>query len=134
MLLEIGLLKRKKGKNKNKTKQKPKKKKIQHCKVWAIPVPISTTKDVICCSNGYIYHSLDYITLLLFVDANYNNNNNSNNNCIYLWNCTVVLLHLELSSVDYDRLCCEISPCPLHPIAISFVCCLLNLHHSSWIS
>ena len=45
MLLEIGLLKRKKLK-KTKTKQKPKKKKIQHCKVWAIPVPISTTKDV----------------------------------------------------------------------------------------
>ena len=37
----------------------------------------------------------------------------SNKNCLYLWNCTVVLLHLELSSVDYDRLCCVISPCPL---------------------
>ena len=60
--------------------------------------------------------------------------NNSNNNCIYLWNCTVVLLHLELSSLDYDCLCCVISPCPLHPIPISFVCYLLNLHHSSWIS
>ena len=24
-------------------------------KVWAIPIPISATKDVICCSNGYIY-------------------------------------------------------------------------------
>ena len=60
MLLEIGLLKKiktktkkqNKNKNKNKTKQKPKKK-------------ISTTKDVICCSKGYIYHFLDYITLLL---------------------------------------------------------------------
>ena len=51
MLLEVGLLKRK-------TKQN----KIQ--KVWAIPVPISTTKDVICCSNGYIYHFLDCIKLL----------------------------------------------------------------------
>ena len=38
--------------------------------VWAIPIPISTTKDVICCSNGYIYHFLDYIKLLLFVNAN----------------------------------------------------------------
>ena len=62
MLLEIGLLHRKKqkakkqkNKNKNKTKQKPKKK----IKVWAIPVPISTTKDVICCSNGYIYPLFD---------------------------------------------------------------------------
>ena len=75
MLLEIGLLQRKKKqktknkKTKTKTKQNKnqKKKKI---KVWAIPVPISTTKDVICCSNGYIYHFLDYITLLLFVNAN----------------------------------------------------------------
>ena len=56
MLFEIGLFKKQ-----NKTKQK---------KVWAIPIPISTTKDVICCSNGYIYHFLDYITLLVFVDAN----------------------------------------------------------------
>ena len=49
MLLEIGLLKRKnKNKNKNKTKQKQKKeKKSKLHKVWAIPVPISTTKDVI---------------------------------------------------------------------------------------
>ena len=59
MLLEVGLLKRK-------TKQN----KIQ--KVWAIPVPISTTKGVICCSNGYINNFLDYITLLLFVNANVN--------------------------------------------------------------
>ena len=54
MLLEVGLLKRK-------TKQK----KIQ--KVWAIPVPISTTKDVICCSNSYIYHFLDYIIILILI-------------------------------------------------------------------
>ena len=74
MLLEIGLLQRKKKqktknkKTKTKTKQnKSQKKKI---KVWAISVPISTTKDVICCSNGYIYHFLDYIKLLLFVNTN----------------------------------------------------------------
>ena len=46
MLLEIGLLKRKKQKTKTK-QNKSQKKKIQHCKVWAIPVPISTTKGVI---------------------------------------------------------------------------------------
>ena len=62
MLLEIGLLK------KTKTKQKQEKK--RNPKVWAIPIPISTTKDVICCSNGYIYHFRDYIKLLLFVNAN----------------------------------------------------------------
>ena len=28
------------------------------------------TQDVICCSNGYIYHFLDYIRLQLFVNAN----------------------------------------------------------------
>ena len=62
MLLEIGLLKRKKQKTK-KQKQKPnKKKKSKLHQVWAIPVPISTTKDVICCFNGYIYHFLDYNT------------------------------------------------------------------------
>ena len=33
-------------------------------KVWAIPISIFTTKDVTCCSNGYIYHFLDYIKLL----------------------------------------------------------------------
>ena len=75
MLLEIGYLKRKKQnkiktKTKTKTKTKQNKAKQKPKKVWAIPVPISTTKDVICCSNGYIYHFLDYITLLLFVDAN----------------------------------------------------------------
>ena len=65
MLLEIGLSKREKKKQKqNKTKAKKTK------KHWAIPVPISTTKDIICCSYGYIYHFLDYIKLLLFVDAN----------------------------------------------------------------
>ena len=40
MLLEIDLSK--------------KKKKKLHL-FWTIPTPISTTKDVICCSNGYIY-------------------------------------------------------------------------------
>ena len=42
-LLEIGLFKKKKTKS--------------------IPIPITITKEVICCSNGYIYH---------------NNNNNNN--------------------------------------------------------
>ena len=62
MLLAIGLFKKK-----NKQKQKQKKSK------WAIPIPtcISTTKDVICCSNGYIYHFLDYIKLLLFFNVIY---------------------------------------------------------------
>ena len=78
MLLEIGLLKRKK-KSKQKQKQnktKAKNKKKENCiksgqeSGLYIPAPISTTKDVICCSNGYIYHFLDYITLLLFVNAN----------------------------------------------------------------
>ena len=55
-------------------------------------------------------------------------------NCIYLWNCTFVLLHLERSSVDNDLLWHLISPFPLHPIAISFVCYLLYLHHTSWMS
>ena len=36
----------------------------------AYPNCYHTTKDVICCSNGYIYHFLDYIKLLLFVNAN----------------------------------------------------------------
>ena len=59
MLLEIELLKRKR-------------KKIKIALSLGYPwlVPVSTTKDVICCSNGYIYHFLDYITLLLFVNAN----------------------------------------------------------------
>ena len=65
MLLEIGLLKRKK-----KSKQKQKQNKTKAKSGLYIPAPISTTKDVICCSNGYIYHFLDYITLLLFVNAN----------------------------------------------------------------
>ena len=62
MLLEIGLLKKKKKQSK-----KTKRKEIKIA--WAIPIPIST-KDVICCSNGYIYHFLDYIMLLLFVNTN----------------------------------------------------------------
>ena len=63
MLLEIELFK-------NEEKGKKIKKKTKIASVWAIPIPISTTKDVICCSNGYIYHFLDYIKLLLFVNAN----------------------------------------------------------------
>ena len=59
MLPEIELLKKKKKKRKSNLRL-----------VWAIPIPISTTKHVICCSNGYIYHFLDYIKLLLFVNAN----------------------------------------------------------------
>ena len=38
--------------------------------VWAFTIPISTTKDVICCSSGYIDRFLDYIKLLLFVNCN----------------------------------------------------------------
>ena len=60
MLLEIGLFKK---------KRKKIKKRNQNC-IWAIPIPISTTKDVIRCFNRYIYHFLDYIKLLLFVNAN----------------------------------------------------------------
>ena len=65
MLLETELLEQtnKQTNNKNKTKQNPKNIKIKIKNK-------STTKDVICCSNGYIYHFLDYITLLLFVNAN----------------------------------------------------------------
>ena len=47
-----------------------KKRKSQFHHVWAIPIPISTTKDVICCSYGHIYHFLDYLKLLPFVNAN----------------------------------------------------------------
>ena len=63
MLLEIGLFKKKKRKERKKNE----KKRNQNCN---IPIPISTTKDVIHCSNGYNYHRLDYIKLLLFVNAN----------------------------------------------------------------
>ena len=45
MLLEIELFK-------NEEKGKKIKKKTKIASVWAIPIPISTTKDVICCSNG----------------------------------------------------------------------------------
>ena len=54
-------------KKKRKERKKNEKKRIQNCN---IPIPISTTKDVIRCSNGYNYHRLDYIKLLLFVNAN----------------------------------------------------------------
>ena len=33
-----------------------------------------------CCSNGYMYHFLDYMTLRLFGDANVIHNSNNNNN------------------------------------------------------
>ena len=59
-----------KKEKKKKEKRKKKENKVKEIKVSAIPIPISTTKDLICCSNGYIYHFLDYITLLLFVNAN----------------------------------------------------------------
>ena len=74
MLLAIGLLKKTKNKKqkKNKRKKKKKKRKYQNCiKSVSQIIPISTTEDVICCSNGYIYHFLDYIKLLLFVNANF---------------------------------------------------------------
>ena len=75
MQLDIGLFKKKK-KTKQKTKTKPSpppppKERNQNCiKSGLSQFPISTTKDVICCSNGYNYHFLDYIKLLLFVNAN----------------------------------------------------------------
>ena len=52
-------------KKENKKNQKQKK-----SKVWAIPIPISTTEDEICWSNGYIYHFFNYIIVLLFVNVN----------------------------------------------------------------
>ena len=68
MLLEIGLLKRKKQKQKQKQKHK---KKFKIALSLGYPSSYFYNKtDVICCSNGYIYHFLDYRTLLLFVDAN----------------------------------------------------------------
>ena len=71
MLLEIGLLKRKQiQKQKQTNKQQQQQQKSELHQVRAIQVPISNTKDVICYSNGYIYHFLDYIKLLLFVNAN----------------------------------------------------------------
>ena len=60
MLLEIELLKKKK---------KGKEKKIKIA-LRLIPIPIFTTKGVVCCSNDYVYHFLDYMKLLLFVNAN----------------------------------------------------------------
>jgi len=74
MLLEIGLFKKNKNKNKNKTKQK-KKRKEKKRNQNGINSGLSQflfckTQDVICCSNGYIYHFLDYIRLQLFVNAN----------------------------------------------------------------
>ena len=70
MLLEIGLLNKNKNKNKTKPKKEKRKKRNQNCiKSGLIPIPISTTKDVICCSNGYICHFRDYINLLLAVNA-----------------------------------------------------------------
>ena len=67
--------KNKKTKKQNKTKTTTTTTTITKIKselhqVWAIPVPFSTTKDVICYSNGHIYHFLDYIKFLLFFNAN----------------------------------------------------------------
>ena len=42
-------------KKKRKESKKEKEKKSKLHEVWAIPIPISTTKDVISCFNGYIY-------------------------------------------------------------------------------
>ena len=67
--LRLDYSKENKYKNNNKQRQQQQQKSELH-QVRAIQVPISTTKDVICYSNGYIYHFLDYITLLLFVNAN----------------------------------------------------------------
>ena len=65
MLLEIGLLKKQ-----NKRKRKKKKRNKICIKAGLSQVLFLQQKDVICCSNGYIYHFLDYIKLLLFVNAN----------------------------------------------------------------
>ena len=70
MLLETRLLKKNKKQKKKKNEEKRKEKKSELHEVWAIPIPTSTTKDAICYSNGYIYHFLDYIRLLIFVNAN----------------------------------------------------------------
>ena len=67
MLLEIGLLKKTKQ---NKTKRKKKKRNKICIKAGLSQVLFLQQKDVICCSNGYVYHFLDYIKLLLFVNVN----------------------------------------------------------------
>ena len=55
----------------NKSKNIKRRKEIKIAVSLAIPSPISTTKDVKCCSNGYIYHLVDYIVLMLFVNASF---------------------------------------------------------------
>ena len=45
-------------------------KKLKLHQVRAIPIPVSTTNDGICWSNGYIYYFFGYTMLLLFVNAN----------------------------------------------------------------
>ena len=45
-------------------------KKLKLHQVRAIPIPVSTTNDGICWSNGYICYFFDYTMLLLFVNAN----------------------------------------------------------------
>ena len=52
MLLEIGIFKKKKNRE---VKRKEKTSKLHY--VWAIPIHFSTSKDVICCSNGYTVDS-----------------------------------------------------------------------------
>ena len=56
-----------KKKKKKERKKKRKEKKSKSHQVWAIPIPISTTKDVICCSNGYIYHFLSCIIIIIII-------------------------------------------------------------------
>ena len=70
MLLEIGLFKKK--------KKERKKKRNQDYIKSGLSQSLFLKKDVICCSNGYIYHFLDYI--IKVTDYNNNNNNNNNNN------------------------------------------------------
>ena len=61
MLLEIGLFK----------KKEEKRKEIKIALSLGYPNSYFYDKRCnICCSNGYIYHFLDYIKLLLFVSAN----------------------------------------------------------------
>ena len=69
MLLEIDLFQKKKVK---KQEEEEKKIKSKLHEIWAIPMSISTTKDVTCCSKWlYLYLSFFYyIKLLLFVNAN----------------------------------------------------------------
>ena len=76
MLFEIELFQKKQKQKQNTTKKKRKKKKRKEKKRHQIALSLGYPnfyfykKDVICCSNGYSYHFLDYIRLLLFANAN----------------------------------------------------------------